>query len=144
MEVDRNGLEVLDREVCLKLLATSTLGRVGCTSGALPMVLPVNFRLIGEEILFRTGIGTKLDVATRNAVVAFEIDHMDPMSHTGWSVLVTGLAREITNQFELDGLPVDFIPRWATADAGRVVAISTELVSGRRIVPGRDGTRNLR
>lgn len=136
MEIDRNGLEVLGRDSCLTLLATSTLGRVGCTSGALPIVLPVNFRLIDEEIVFRTGLGTKLDAATRNAVVAFEVDDMDPMAHTGWSVVVTGFAREITNQFLLDALPVGFIPRWAPGSDGRVVAISTELVSGRRIVPG--------
>jgi nitroimidazol reductase NimA-like FMN-containing flavoprotein (pyridoxamine 5'-phosphate oxidase superfamily) len=135
VEIDRNGLEVLGREVCLALLASTTLGRVGCTSGALPIVLPVNFRLVNEEVVFRTGIGTKLEAATRNAVVAFEIDDMDVMAHSGWSVVVTGLAREITNRIELDALPVDRIPRWAPGGDGRVVAVSTDLISGRRIVP---------
>ena len=63
MEVDRNGLEVLDRDECLRLLAFATIGRVGFTSGALPAVLPVNFHLDGERILVRTGRGSKLDAA---------------------------------------------------------------------------------
>ncbi len=100
------------------------------------MVLPVNFRLVGESVVFRTGIGTKLDAATENAVVAFEVDEMDPMMHTGWSVLVRGLAREVTNAFELEALDVSHIPRWAPSDHARVVSISTEIVSGRRVMAG--------
>jgi len=136
VQVDRNGLEVLGRDECLQLLASMTLGRVGCTSGALPIVLPVNFRLVGDEVVFRTGVGTKLDAATRNAVVAFEVDDMDPLSHEGWSVLVTGVSREVADPEELASLVASAIPRWAPRSDGRVVAISTDLVSGRRIVRG--------
>jgi uncharacterized protein len=136
MEIDRNGLEVLEREDCLRLLANSTLGRIGVSSGALPCVLPVNFRLVGDQVVFRTGIGTKLDAATQHAVVAFEVDHMDPLSHEGWSVMVTGVAREITDRGELERLGSDRIPRWAPLGDGRVVAVSIDLVTGRRIVAG--------
>ena len=136
MDVDRNGLEVLDRDECLRLLATATLGRVGITVGALPVVLPINFRLVDERIVFRTGIGTKLDAATRNAVVAFEADDIEPFSHTGWSVVVTGEAREVTEPDELGDLKAANIPRWAPSADGRVIAVSTTMISGRRIVPG--------
>jgi nitroimidazol reductase NimA-like FMN-containing flavoprotein (pyridoxamine 5'-phosphate oxidase superfamily) len=131
--IDRNGLEVLGRSECLHLLASATLGRIGCTSGALPLVLPVNFRLVADEVVFRTGIGTKLDVATRNAVVAFEADDFDPLSHEGWSVMVTGTSREVTDPGELAAMAAIAIPRWAPRRDGRVVAVSTEMVSGRRI-----------
>lgn len=134
-QVDRNGLEILEREECLQLLKAATLGRLGVTFGALPTILPVNFRLVGEEIVFRTSIGTKLDAAACNAIVAFEVDDVDAMSHTGWSVVATGLAREITDQAELDALDPSSIPRWAPQDSHRVVAISTEMVSGRRLAP---------
>ena len=111
MEVDRNGLEVLDREECLRLLGTATLGRIALTDGALPVVLPVNFRVAGDRILVRTSRGTKLDAATRNAVVAFEVDHVDPMYHSGWSVVVTGVAADVETASEQD---VWATPRWAT------------------------------
>jgi nitroimidazol reductase NimA-like FMN-containing flavoprotein (pyridoxamine 5'-phosphate oxidase superfamily) len=136
MEVDRNGLEVLDRDECLRLLDGATLGRVGVTAAALPSVLPVNFRLAGDRIVFRTGRGTKLAAATRNAVVAFEVDDIDPVRHTGWSVVVTGVARPVIDAGELAVLQERDIPRWAAGDDGHVVEVSIELVSGRRIPPG--------
>jgi nitroimidazol reductase NimA-like FMN-containing flavoprotein (pyridoxamine 5'-phosphate oxidase superfamily) len=136
MEVDRNGLEVLDRDECLRLLATRTIGRIGVTSRSLPSVLPVNFKLDGERILVRTGVGSKLDAATQNAVVAFEVDDFDPMYHSGWSVVVTGVTSEITDPAELEELRSVLLARWAPYGDGRVIAISTELVSGRRVAPG--------
>jgi uncharacterized protein len=129
-EVDRNGLEVLGREECLRLLRTASLGRVGITTGALPTILPVNFRVDGERILFRTGVGTKLDAATRGAVVAFEADDIDPMYHSGWSVVVTGVACEVD---EPDDEAIYSTPRWAPAQSERLVAVSTEEMSGRRL-----------
>jgi uncharacterized protein len=136
MEVDHNGLEVLGRDECLSLLGTATLGRIGVTSGALPTVLPINFRFDGGQILFRTGVGTKLDAATQNAVVAFEVDEIDPLAHSGWSVVVTGVARELTYPGELVEAQRPPLARWAPGGDHRVVAISPEIVSGRRIVPG--------
>jgi nitroimidazol reductase NimA-like FMN-containing flavoprotein (pyridoxamine 5'-phosphate oxidase superfamily) len=137
MEVDRNGLEVLDRAECLRLLSGARLGRIGISAGALPHVLPVNFRLVGDQVVFRTGVGTKLDAATVNAVVAFEVDDMDALAHEGWSVVVTGMTREVVDPTELETLEVGRIPRWAPSGDGRVIAISCDLVSGRRLVQRR-------
>lgn len=134
MEIDRNGLEVLDRDECLRLLATATLGRIGTTMAALPVVLPVNFRLVDDLVVFRTGNGTKLEAATHDAVVAFEADDFEPVSHAGWSVVVTGIAREVVDPSSVAALGP--IPRWAPAGGDRYVAIGTDMVSGRRIVPG--------
>ena len=140
MEVDRNGLEVLDREECLRLLATATLGRVGLTSGALPAVLPVSFGLDGDRILIRSAPGSKLDAGIRDAVVAFAVDAFDPMSGSGWSVVVTGVAREVSDPAELARLSSLPVARWVPRGNGRLVAISTELVSGRRVV-GTEGRK---
>lgn len=133
MQIDRNGLEVLDDATCLALLATATLGRVGITSGALPTILPVNYLLVGRTVLFRTGRGTKLDAATHDAVVAFEVDRFDPVEHTGWSVNLIGVARDL--DLVLGAVPFDRtrIPRWAPGTDERVVAVDAELLTGRRI-----------
>jgi len=136
VEVDRNGLEVLDREECLRLLAGATLGRVGLTSGALPMVLPVNFLLDEERILVRTGRGTRMDAALQGAVVAFEVDDFDSMHHSGWSVAVTGVASEVSQPADLEAVRLMPIARWAPQGETAVLAISTEIVSGRRITVG--------
>src|SRR3954454_10480390 len=44
MDVDRNRLEVLDRQDCLALLASVSFARGGLTMAALPVVLPLYFR----------------------------------------------------------------------------------------------------
>jgi hypothetical protein len=130
VDVDGNGLEVLSRQECLRLVSGVTLGRVGVSSGALPTVLPVNFWLDGERILIRTGPGSKLEAALRNAVVAFEVDHFDDGERAGWSVIVTGVATAVpAAEPELE----HGANHWGPRGGGHVVAISTERISGRRI-----------
>ena len=133
MEIDRNGLEVLDRAECIRLLCRSRLGRVAVSAGALPTILPVNYWTDGRSIYVRTGIGSKLDAALHDAVVAFEVDDFDKLEHAGWSVVVTGIAREVTADAELTRLRHEPLARWAPSADGHVIAISIELVSGRRL-----------
>lgn len=135
MELDRNGLEVLDEEECLRLLGGAHLGRIGITVGALPMVIPVNHVLDGRRILIRTRPGTTLEAAAREAVVAFEVDEIDPVTRSGWSVSVTGFASPVADPVELARVAELPLERWVgPADDEHVIAISTELVSGRRLI----------
>jgi nitroimidazol reductase NimA-like FMN-containing flavoprotein (pyridoxamine 5'-phosphate oxidase superfamily) len=134
MEVDRNGLQILDRDECIDLLAGGIVGRIAITANALPVVLPVNYVLLNDRIVVRTGRGTKLDAATRNAVVAFEVDELDFADGAGWSVLVTGVARELTAPEELATASVSPPARWAPGPDGRYIAISVDMISGRRII----------
>ena len=134
MQFDRNGLEVLSRAECLKLLAGARIGRVGLSVGALPAVLPVNFALVGDAIVLRTAAGSKLDAALANAVVAFEADSIDPLYHTGWSVLVQGVASEVVDPAERERLRAEPLRPWADHDRDRFVRIYIDIVSGRRLV----------
>lgn len=133
MSLDRNGLEVLSREECLDLLATTSLGRVAASIAALPVVLPVNYGVYRGDIVFRTGAGTKLTAAVTNAVVAFEADHAEPRDRTGWSVLVTGMAREVTDPDELADLAGSLPDAWVPSIPTHVIRVRGDLVSGRRI-----------
>jgi nitroimidazol reductase NimA-like FMN-containing flavoprotein (pyridoxamine 5'-phosphate oxidase superfamily) len=137
VQLDRNGLEVLDEAACLALLRTTTIGRVAITVGALPTILPVNYRFVDGAILFRTGVGTKLAAATAGDVVAFEVDHIEPMSHAGWSVVVLGIARRITDPARLELVDPTSIPRWAPNGLpSHVVEIVPSTITGRRIGVG--------
>lgn len=133
MVTDRNGLEVLGRSECLRLLAGSSLGRLGLSMGALPIVLPVNYALTDLGIVIRTGDGAKLDAALRNSVVAFEVDDIDLVYHTGWSVVVTGVARDLTDPAELERVAHLPIAHWSPGVADHFVAIPTDVVTGRRL-----------
>jgi nitroimidazol reductase NimA-like FMN-containing flavoprotein (pyridoxamine 5'-phosphate oxidase superfamily) len=135
MEIDRNGLDVLSREECLNLLRRSHIGRVGVSVDALPAVLPVNFTVVGDDVVFRTNAGAKLDAALANNVVAFEADGVDPTYHTGWSVLVQGMAREVVEPGEVEQMRRAPLRAWAGNGRDRFVRISTQRVTGRRIRP---------
>lgn len=127
------GLEILDEDQCLGLLATAAVGRVALCQGALPAVLPVNFALYGHKIVFRTGQGTKLDAAVRHSVVAFEVDWFDATCHEGWSVMAVGRAEDITDDQDLIGGDGQ-LRSWVGGERDHYVAIDAELLTGRRIV----------
>jgi nitroimidazol reductase NimA-like FMN-containing flavoprotein (pyridoxamine 5'-phosphate oxidase superfamily) len=123
----------IDRGACLELLSDGEIGRVAVTMGAVPAVFPVNYAMLDGDVVFCTGRGTELDAAIRNAVVAFEVDDIDLECREGWSVLVVGVAREITDdarRARAEALPLQL---WAPGSPEHVVAIHPELVSGRRI-----------
>jgi nitroimidazol reductase NimA-like FMN-containing flavoprotein (pyridoxamine 5'-phosphate oxidase superfamily) len=135
--VDRNGLKVLDEVRCRQLLVTATVGRVGLAVGHVPVVLPVNFRVVRDRVVFRTAVGTKLDAAADGALVAFEVDDFDAMSHSGWSVVVVGPARGVNDDEALEALEAGSIPRWAKRGDDQVVEIEMNLVTGRELEPWR-------
>ena len=127
------GLEILDEDECLRLLDTVPVGRVAVSIGALPAVFPVNFARYDHRVVFRTGQGTKLDAAARNAVVAFEADQFDATQREGWSVMAVGRAADITDDLELIGGDGRVVP-WAQGARQHYVCITIELLSGRRIM----------
>lgn len=135
MELDANGLEVLSREQSLALLGRVAVGRIGLSMNALPVVLPVNFVLDGDRLLICTAAGSKLDAALAGAVVAFEADDVDLEHGVAWSVLVRGSCREVDGSVGPEVRDRVAEGGWVVHDRDRWIAISTDLVSGRRAVP---------
>ncbi|MCW2503210.1 MAG: hypothetical protein JWO79_1494 [Actinomycetia bacterium] len=131
--LDSNGLEVLSRAECLALLAVSPIGRVVFSHQAMPAIEPVNFVLDGEDIVIRTNPGAKLAAATKNAVVALEIDDIDIDEHTGWSVTVVGRAEAVADPGELDRLGRLPLRPWVPGEHPHFIRIPVEVVSGRRL-----------
>ncbi|MEV4611569.1 pyridoxamine 5'-phosphate oxidase family protein [Kitasatospora sp. NPDC049258] len=83
----------LDERQSLRLLATTPVGRVVYTTGALPAVLPTRYRL-GDDgsVLLRATGGSELVRAVSGALVAFEAGEVDHADGSGWSVTVLGRA----------------------------------------------------
>ena len=129
-QVDR--LTAIDPAECLQLLGRSNLGRVAFTEHALPAIRPVNYALVGHQIVLATqgdGLGRRLD----GQVVAFEVDDVDSERGTGWSVVVTGTARLLRSPGEL--MRQDAVPLVSLAGEGhhtRVCIVAGE-ITGRRI-----------
>jgi nitroimidazol reductase NimA-like FMN-containing flavoprotein (pyridoxamine 5'-phosphate oxidase superfamily) len=134
--LDRNGLEVLDRTECLRLMSTQILGRIGVTVDALPVVLPVNFQVFDGELIIQTERDTRLAEATHNTVVAFEVDNAETGGTGSWSVTLTGIATEIADPEVIAQLRRLPFTRWVRNDNDRYVGISLDIVSGRRVAHG--------
>jgi len=86
---------VLSRDECLRFVERAPYGRIIYTSGALPAVCPVGFRLDGDVLVFDVDRTSPLAEAFRDAVLAFQIDHVDLDRGDAWSVTMTGRAREL-------------------------------------------------
>ena len=88
--------------------------------------------------MYRTGSGTKLHSIHRSNVT-FEVDSIDLVHHTGWSVMVKGVAQELSvernretvSQAELRGCTP-----WAPGERNHFIRILADEITGRIIRPG--------
>ena len=134
------GIVELSEEECLRLLQTQDMGRLAVVVGGKPVVFPVNYALDGRHIVIRTGPGAKLSEAPLGWV-AFEVDEFDPVSLTGWDVVASGVARDITGGFDATSArlqALEVVP-WVAGDKAHRLAIFEATFSGRRLVAGSDG-----
>jgi nitroimidazol reductase NimA-like FMN-containing flavoprotein (pyridoxamine 5'-phosphate oxidase superfamily) len=130
----RTGIEMLDRDACLKLLAGDTVGRLGVITHGAPRIFPVNYALDGDAVVLRTAHGTKLDAGVRSPA-CFEIDTFDRESRTGWSVLVVGHLEEVTPLQHRAWERVNALPLapWAPYEKEHFLRLVPEHIGGRRI-----------
>jgi nitroimidazol reductase NimA-like FMN-containing flavoprotein (pyridoxamine 5'-phosphate oxidase superfamily) len=89
------GLEILTEHQCRELLATRDLGRIAFPLDGETEIFPVNYSTDGTIVVFRTAPGTKLAESTLTRV-AFEVDDWDAAAQVGWSVVLKGIAQEVT------------------------------------------------
>lgn len=89
------SIEVLSRDECLLLLGSRNLGRITFSVEGQPEIFPINYAMEGQIVVFRTAPGTKLDFVPTSKL-AFEVDDWNAKLGTGWSVVVKGLAEEVT------------------------------------------------
>lgn len=129
------GIDALDREECVRLLGSQTVGRVVVVDHGAPYVVPVNYAMDGDAVVFRTAVGTKLDAASRSSV-AFEVDELDVEARTGWSVVVRGVAQEVTSFDRPDlvsrmaALPLH---PWVPGDKPHFIRLAPHTITGRRV-----------
>ncbi|MFI8391118.1 pyridoxamine 5'-phosphate oxidase family protein [Streptomyces sp. NPDC085540] len=126
----------LDRAEALRLLSTVSLGRIVFTQHALPAVRPVNHLVEGEYIIVRIHGGGALASLTApadvSAVVAYEADVLDPVTHLGWSVVVTGYARAVSDADEVDRY-AHLLRPWVAHRMTSALRIRPDLVAGFRL-----------
>ncbi len=136
MDTPTPRLFELNRIECLALLEHARLGRVGVSVDALPVILPVFLAMIDDVVVFRTVPGTKLSAASNGAIVALEVDAFDETSGLGWSVLVRGIANELSDAGRAAAARARLAPSWIGDAPEHFVEVSADLVTGRRLAGG--------
>jgi uncharacterized protein len=128
------SFEILGRTECLNLLALAHVGRVGLVVNGQPQILPVNYALDGDSVLFRTAEGSVLNEASMTNV-AFEVDRIDDLTQSGWSVLLQGHADDIGDAIDAtsERLRRLTLITWAPGQRQCWFVIRPHTISGRRL-----------
>lgn len=134
-DASRAPLQWIDRDTCMRLLAEQEIGRLAVVSGGAPMIFIVNYVLDGDDIIFRSDAGTKVEQGPR-ARVCFQIDSIDRRTQTGWSVVATGRLDEVTkyDAQRWQRVTTMALSPWASGPKEHWMRIVTDHVSGRRVV----------
>ncbi|MEU1785389.1 DUF1918 domain-containing protein [Streptomyces sparsogenes] len=128
-------LRDLSPDECRACLSTHGVGRVAVSTTAGPAVVPVNYEVVDDAIAFRT-TPVSVPAAAVGTDVAFEVDHVDEAMSQGWSVLVVGPARAVTEPDAVRRLAdrAHTAP-WAGGEREMWVSIRLTRLSGRSISP---------
>ena len=129
-----SAIHKLSLAECEELLTTVPIGRVGFIFAAHPVVLPVNYRFVDGQILFKTFDGQKFGAAQAHQPVAFEVDEWDQELRTGWSVLLKGRAETVIEWDQARAADdLDLIPWTDDHEHSPWVRIVPTEITGRRI-----------
>jgi uncharacterized protein len=137
------GTELLTEAECWSRLQRRVVARLAVDIAGRPDIFPINYVVDDGAIVFRSGAGTKLAGAVLGRHVAIEIDGLDLDGYV-WSVVVKGIAHEVTEmteRFHIDELP---LYPWVTSHKPNFVRIEPHLTTGRRFrVAERDPVREF-
>lgn len=130
--MDRNEepVIVLTEEECWKLLRLETVGRLVTHVGEVVDIVPLNFVVDDDSLVFRTAAGSKLSGLTVNSAVALEVDRFN--AERGWSVVVHGRAGVVSSDAELAAVEQLPLAPMVSTVKPTFVRIHVDSVRGRR------------
>jgi nitroimidazol reductase NimA-like FMN-containing flavoprotein (pyridoxamine 5'-phosphate oxidase superfamily) len=126
-------MQALAPAECWELIGGRAVGRVGfCTEDG-PFVLPVNYVVHEDAVLFRTSPHNVIAAHLNGKPAAFEVDDVDDFTQSGWSVLIQGRAEFLMSVADL---PPDTKPMaWPEGTRSLFVSVRARSVTGRRLFP---------
>lgn len=125
---------VLGESECRALLADCQTGRVAVVAPDGPHIIPVNYALVDESIVFRTAPFTLLATLAPQHTVAFEVERTDDVTRSGWSVLARGQAVVIHDHREIEHIRRVWEPvPWADGRRHLHLRVSYRDLTGRMI-----------
>jgi transcriptional regulator with XRE-family HTH domain len=126
-------LEVMTAKECAARLAEGGIGRFLFLAERGPVAVPVNYAMLGADVVFRTDDRSAAIGAVGRQPVSFDVDHFDEALREGWSVLVSGTASILTRPEDVREAEQLGIEPWAGGERDAYVRVVPAEVSGRRI-----------
>jgi uncharacterized protein len=95
---------------CLELLGGGVMGRVAMCTPMGPRIIPINYAMHDDAIVFRTTPYSELGTYGWKTDLAFEIDQFDYEKHQGWSVVAVGRPEVVEDPDELADIRATWDP----------------------------------
>jgi nitroimidazol reductase NimA-like FMN-containing flavoprotein (pyridoxamine 5'-phosphate oxidase superfamily) len=125
--------ELTDAE-CVHLLSAGVVGRVAMSTPVGPRIVPVNYAVHDDAIVFRTSPYSELSTYGWNTELAFEVDDLDYETHGGSSVVALGRARVVQDPEEIAAIRAAWEPGpWAGGSRNMYVKLVWRELTGRRV-----------
>jgi nitroimidazol reductase NimA-like FMN-containing flavoprotein (pyridoxamine 5'-phosphate oxidase superfamily) len=134
-EAARNPvLHTLSEAECRARIALGGVGRfLFVEAGRGPVAIPVNFRMHDGDIVFRTSADGSIASSVGESPVSFDVDHLDETLSEGWSVLLSGTARVVSDEREQEQVAALGIASWAGGERDTYVRLTPHQITGRSI-----------
>src|SRR5690242_10598672 len=120
---------------CRHLIEEGGVGRVAFQSALGQHIVPVNFQVDRDSLVFRTTPHSELGRLGPASEAAFEIDELDVEHKSGWSVVARGLIEELPDNYETAAIRFfgkDPTP-WARGDRRLYLRLTWRELTGRRL-----------
>lgn len=123
---------------CLRNLRQGVVGRAAVCTPSGPRILPVNYAVVDDAILFRTTPYSVLGSLTGSVALAFEVDSIDYQRHEGWSVVATGRASVLHDAGDIaDARSLLTVQPWAGGPRHVYVRMRWDELTGRQVAPAK-------
>lgn len=124
----------LARDVCEDLLRSGVAGRLALSTPDGPQIVPLNYSVVDDALIFRTSPYGVLGRFARGSVLAFEVDHIDYERHESWSVVARGRCAFIEDPHQIARIDAVWPPRpWAAGSRELFLRVIWTEISGRKL-----------
>lgn len=121
-------------EECLALLGDGGVGRVAVCTPLGPRIVPLNYAMYDDAIIFRTTPYSEVGTYGWNTDLAFEVDHLDHAAREGWSVVAIGRGALVDDPAEVRDIRSGWDPvPWAGGRRHLYIRLRWRDLTGRRI-----------
>ncbi|HLN77811.1 MAG TPA: pyridoxamine 5'-phosphate oxidase family protein [Nocardioidaceae bacterium] len=127
-------LTELSVDECRELISAHGVGRAAICTPTGPHVVPLNYTVHEDSIVFRTTPYSVLGTYGWSGDIAFEVDSIDLVTHQGWSVVAIGRGEMVQDIEEIEEIRWAHEPGpWADGPRALYVRLRWRTLTGRRI-----------